>query len=274
MQKQQFARIQSPSSINTYKQCPRKYYYQYIAKLKTRPSIHLTRGKITHSVLEDFFRLKIESISPQNFGFEFSVLLQDLLKTHWKGSSATLSSLGLGDEELKSYLEETKEMLASWLDVFMGRLRPRVPVMGLSSAFHALTPVTEQHFLSNNYGVQGYIDAIFNIDNEIRIIDYKTSKHDIINEGYRLQLAIYAALYKEKNSRMPDKAGIHFLKHGERLIDVDEKLIMMAKSECEMIHKNTASGSIDSYPKNTSPLCKWSTGQCDFYEECQKGNNI
>jgi ATP-dependent helicase/DNAse subunit B len=63
-------RVQSPSSINTYNQCPRKYYYQYILKLPTRPSIHLVRGNIAHSVLEDFFsitHLTLESVMEEGF---------------------------------------------------------------------------------------------------------------------------------------------------------------------------------------------------------------
>ena len=46
------ARVQSPSSIITYRQCPRKYYYHYIENLPTKPSIHTIRGKIVHSVLQ------------------------------------------------------------------------------------------------------------------------------------------------------------------------------------------------------------------------------
>ena len=50
--------MQSPSSINTYKQCPRKHFYQYILNLPTKPSIYLIRGSIVHEVLEKFFDIK------------------------------------------------------------------------------------------------------------------------------------------------------------------------------------------------------------------------
>ena len=55
-------RVQSPSSINTYFQCPRKYYYIYNMKLKTSPSIHLVRGLVAHKVLENFFTIQPEAI--------------------------------------------------------------------------------------------------------------------------------------------------------------------------------------------------------------------
>lgn len=268
MQKQKFARIQSPSSINTYNQCPRKYFYQYIARLKTLPSIHLVRGKIAHSVLEDFFKIDIDNISAEEYGFEFRVVLHELLNRHWNKSGKQLSSLGLSNKELGFYLQETKDMLNLWLQDFSKKLKQQMLSSSLADAFRALTPLTEQHFISDVHGVQGYIDAIFKIDNEIRIIDYKTSKHDNLSDSYRLQLAIYALLYNEKHGRMPDKVGIHFLKFSEKYLDVDKAMLEHATKECERIHKNTASNDIDDYPKKTSPLCRWSTGQCDFFDNC------
>ena len=41
-------RILSPTSINTYLNCPRKFYLRYIQRLKSRPTIHLIRGQIVH----------------------------------------------------------------------------------------------------------------------------------------------------------------------------------------------------------------------------------
>ncbi len=75
-------------------------------------------------------------------------------------------------------------------------------------------------------------------------------------------------MYNEKHGKYPNKAGINFLRHGERFIDVDEDLIKMAILECELIQTNTQSEDINDFPKKTSPLCKWHSGQCDFYELC------
>jgi len=266
MQKHKFARIQSPSSINTYKQCPRKYYYQYIKDLPTRPSIHLIRGKIAHSVLEDFFKINIDNIS-ENFDFEFKVVLHELLSKHWKASKEKLSALGMADQEINFYLDETKDMIQFWLIDFLRKLEEHPK--DIKQAFLELTPITEQHFISQAHGVQGYIDAIFNINNEIQIIDYKTSNHDKINASYRLQLAIYALLYHEKHGKLPDKVGIHFLKFSEKHLKATEELLELARGECKYIHEKTQSDDIQDYPKKESGLCKWSRGQCDFFKECK-----
>ena len=45
----------SPSKINTFLQCPRNFYYRYIAKLPDKLTLHLFRGTIVHDILERIF---------------------------------------------------------------------------------------------------------------------------------------------------------------------------------------------------------------------------
>jgi hypothetical protein len=102
-------------------------------------------------------------------------------------------------------------------------------------------------------------------------MDYKSSKKFDVTNEYRLQLAIYAMLYEETHGKRPHKVGIYFLKDTgkhEYHMDVDEELIKMAKLEVEMMHLNSETSDIKNYPKNVTPLCKWSSGQCDFYVRC------
>ena len=46
----------SPSKINTYLKCPREFYYNYIAKLPQKKTVHLFRGTLVHQILEDLFK--------------------------------------------------------------------------------------------------------------------------------------------------------------------------------------------------------------------------
>ena len=62
--------------------------------------------------------------------------------------------------------------------------------------------------------------------------------------------------------------GIDFLKHGLKYLKVDKELIELAKQECSLIQENTKSEDIQDFPMKTSPLCKWATGQCNFYDIC------
>jgi len=64
------------------------------------------------------------------------------------------------------------------------------------------------------------------------------------------------------------------MRHGEKTIKADEKLLKLAEKECLEIHRRTLSDDIEDYPLNPGPLCKWSTGQCDFYNICFKNKKI
>jgi CRISPR/Cas system-associated exonuclease Cas4 (RecB family) len=262
-------RIQSPSSINTYKQCPRKYYYHYILKLPTIKSIHLIRGGIVHEVLEDFFKINIDSMGDENIEFELNILLQSTFKGKWNDANEKLIDLKLGQEKLEFYYKESQEMINSWFGSLLNRIQLKQNNhLSFKDAFKLLKPETEVYFKSEEHQVQGFIDAIHDVNGEISLMDYKTSKKDNMSDEYRLQLAIYALLYFEKYGKHPDIVGIDFLKHGPKYLKVDKELIELAKQECAMIQEKTKSEDIQDFPMKTSPLCKWSTGQCNFYDIC------
>lgn len=259
-------RIESPSSINTYKQCPRKYYYAYIRKLETVESIHTVRGKIVHSTLEEFFKVDITKISKGSYEFELKAILFDLFRNNWIKKKKELMNLTLDMEQIGFYFEETKVMLGNWIDNFINKLDKN----DLINSFLKLKPITEEYIVNEEKGVRGIIDAIHDNNGEIRILDYKTSKCDDLTEEYRLQLAVYAMLYYEQYGKMPGKVGIDFLKFGEKFIDVDEELIEFARKEIEIMHFNAQSDKIEDYEKRENNLCRWNGGSCDFYDVCQK----
>ncbi len=261
-----FTRIQSPSSINTYKQCPRKYFYQYVLQLPTSTNIHQVRGNIAHSALENFFQTDVNHIHEENYSQELKKAMQELLIKSWRAEKERLDKLGLSEDKTKFYFEETLHMLIAWVDLFCKKIKNTDK--SFKEAFAYLTPIAEQHFISQKHGVQGYIDAIEIQDGKVRIMDYKTSSKNELTDDYILQLAIYVLLYEEKYGKFPDEVGLYLLKHGEKVIKVDESLMKKAVLECELIHTNTQSTDMEDYPKNITPLCKYSSGQCDFYDIC------
>ncbi|MFW6383387.1 MAG: RecB family exonuclease [Nanoarchaeota archaeon] len=263
------SRIQSSSSINAFRQCPRKYYYSYIEELPKKQNIYQIRGKIAHQLLEDFFKLDISKLPSENFEFTMKIFLQDMLSNLWDASSAEFSELGLSTDELEGYKQETQQMIHCWFLDFVSNLKTLQKNMGFTQAFNKLAPVSEEYFVSDEIGVQGYVDAIHKDENGIKILDYKTSKKDYISDDYRLQLAVYSLLYHEKYNEYPAKAGLYLLKHGERLLDVTENLLEFGRVEVEKVHLSTVSRDIRNYPKKQSILCNWGKGQCDFYEECR-----
>ena len=136
-----------------------------------------------------------------------------------------------------------------------------------------MKPIREKRYYSNYYKIQGYIDAIENLNGSVRIMDYKTTSDVKMNEEYKLQLAIYALLYFEEHGRLPDKVGIYFVRAdgiSEELIQVGQELLDYAKNEILEIKEKTLSEKEDDYPKTKDfgKNCRWGNGQCDYYDVC------
>ncbi|MFC1753899.1 RecB family exonuclease [Thermoproteota archaeon] len=269
-------RIESPSSINTYKQCPRKYFYQYIRKLPTFPNIHTVRGNIVHSALEKFFDIDPASLDPLKYMPELAAFLSNLFDACWRKKANELEKVTCSEEQERKFYDESKMMLGNWLNAFFDDLKLKMHEKSFIDAFNEVKPTEmEEKYESKEYSVRGYIDAVSKIDGITTLIDYKTSKpKDRMPPDYRLQLAIYALMYKEKHGMIPDRVGVWFLKSKEMTITADEELVQEAKFEIEQIHASTESDMITDYKCTITPLCKWSTGQCNFYETCIKDRSI
>lgn len=265
-------RVESPSSINTFKQCSRKYYYQYIEKLPPLPNIHQVRGNIAHSALELFYNLDFSSFDEENYPQKTHFTMQKLFLSCWNSYRPRLQELGLSQDQEQFYFEETMLMLMNWTNHFVEDLSQVMKSQNLSlqEAFRQLTPLREQKYVSDNYSVQGFIDAIHQIGEEVHLIDYKTNSSFEFKDSIKLQLGIYSLLYFEKHGKMPSRVGIFFLRHKLKMMKVDESLLELAKKEIELIHQHTSSKEhIQDYPRTVSGLCKWSTGHCDFYDVCK-----
>ena len=261
--------LYSPSSILTFKQCPRKFYYHYIEKLPTKKSFALIRGSIVHSVIEDFFKIDIKKVSHNNYEFVFKTLVFDLFKQNWLKNMDQINEL-VSDPGLQEfYYTETAEMLNNWYTLFIEKLQDKILGSNFREAFKSLTPLTETKIINEEFNVQGVIDAILTTDEGTKLIDYKTSKKQDIDEEYKLQLAIYALLYKYKYDKIPSKVGIHFLKYGEKFIPVDNNLLDFAKTEITDVQEKTQTHDLENYNKSPGPLCKWKDGECDFYKICR-----
>ncbi len=79
----------------------------------------------------------------------------------------------------------------------------------------------EIHLYSDVLKVAGTTDLVCKIDNELWIIDHKTSNH--IQTTYELQAAVYAHCYEECFGVKPDKTGILWLKSSKRKGSKDKR---------------------------------------------------
>lgn len=259
------ARTESSSSINAFRQCPRKYYYTYKLKLPTKDSIATITGKAVHDSLERFFKINLAEINPQKFEIEFEHYLVKEFHNNWVKAVPKLIALKISKDQIVNYYEDSILMLNNFLAKFCSQMREQLSLLDFANSFEKLKPQTEVYILSEKYNVQGYLDALYINEDKIIIMDYKTSKKDEISEQYKLQLAIYVLLAYEKFKKLPEKVGLYFLRQGtEHFVEVNEELLKFAQREAELIHVNTESSQIKDYNKCPGPLCNW----CDFYDEC------
>ncbi|MFH1063493.1 MAG: PD-(D/E)XK nuclease family protein [Candidatus Woesearchaeota archaeon] len=265
-------RVQSPSSINTFKQCPRKYFYQYIIKYPTKENIHCVRGNIVHEALEKFFDIDAAKLESETYKKELSCHLKDHFDSAWKKAASRLQKVGLPDDKISFYYTESTQMLANWLNQFFTDMEKGVSEgMDITQAFTKIAPSEiEKQYKDPELMVRGFIDVVHKDGDTVTLIDYKTSKTDDWKPEYTLQLGIYAVLYEKTHGCYPQKVGLWLLKHGYKEMGVTPKMVKDALFEIEQIHFATESDTITDYRKKESGLCKWATGQCDFYDICRR----
>lgn len=267
------SKIQSPSSINLYRQCPRKYYYKHIEQVPEKANLQQIRGKIVHKVLEDIYDLHTDPIPEDSFLITLRVVLHEHFKNEWNANADKLAEAEVSENEITACYEETKIMINNFFQYISEKIRELVS-QGISPkiAFQLIKPKREVLLKSPIHHVKGYVDAICEDNGKTMILDYKTSKRFEISEDYKLQLAIYSLLFEEAY-HTPHEIGVLFLKHGRELrMNVDSRMIEWAKEECLKTHINTQSKDKKDYPKKPSYLCKWNDGRCPYYNLCYQND--
>lgn len=233
----------SPTSINTYLRCPRKYYLKYIKGLKERPSIYLIRGKAVHDTIVQFHKIDLKNL--QDFGKMRADILTIFNQT-WAEQGDEIQKLNLPIGMIIEFYQESEEMLLGWLKSHLKAAREGKP-----------RPETEVKLFSNNHGVMGIIDAIHRQNGSASLTDYKTSKKDTLTQDIKVQMAIYALLYQDNYGKLPDTVIIHFLKHQTEVpFKVDNKFTDYAIKLCKEIHEKTSSVNEQDYPCQCGGWCE------------------
>ncbi len=235
------SRIQSPTSINCYLKCPRKYYLRYIKGLKQKPSIHLIRGRAVHDTIARFHHPHPKVRGPPE------ILENELIsffREAWNQQAREIRKLGLKKETLDDYYNESIEMLIGWLK------------RSTTDPKEVPQPKTEVKLFSKSHGVMGIIDAISCNGETVSLIDYKTGKWDEITHELRVQMAIYALLYKENYGQLPDTIILDFLGVQKAItFKVTDEYPEYAIKLCKEIHRMTSSEDEKDYPCKCGGWC-------------------
>jgi len=236
-------RFLSPTAINSYLRCPRKYYLKYIKRHKDKPNIHLFRGSAVHKALADFHNLHLASL--KDIEDMRSSLLQ-IFAEEWERLAPQIDLLGLPKDRVDRFYSESLDMLRDWVARHAG-----------SPSFGSESVRAELKLFSRTHGVMGIIDAVYGHRDQIALVDYKTSARDDITPDIKVQMALYALLFEDSHSVRPHMVIIDFLKTGrERRFRVSDGLIRYAKTLCTDMHQKTSSPDENDYPCTCGGWCE------------------
>lgn len=246
----------SYSAINTYLQCPQKYKFREIDRIRVPKSWEAIFGTLIHDTLK--FMFKRDPLFPT---------LDEVVayfREHWPTEE---KKYGWGEDEQKTYFEEGVRMLKR----FYEKNAPwNFTVVDLESRFEVLLAdekTGETHILA------GIIDRIDKReDGGYEIVDYKTSKRMPSQEALDkdLQLSLYSlGLQKRWPHLNPEEItlSLYFLKHGEKLSTktsaetTDKTKDHILKTIGEIQERLKSGKEFEPMP---GPLCDW----CGFKPIC------
>lgn len=237
----------SASSMKTYEQCPRKYYFNYIEKVPTKHWEHFDLGNLCHKTLEIFHKEYMNKTDvdkrslEQMMGFGFSLARKDFPDMR---------------EEL---LADAKGMLLKYLSLIKKEGVPIVKGVETSFTFN----------VTDNVLIRGFIDRLdITKDKGYKIVDYKTTK----NEKYldEFQLLIYGLWLRNNYPDVKNFEGSYvLLRHDSKEKKYKFTMEDVDKVEKKIIKYADMIRDEDSWVPIPTRLCNW----CDFKEICPAQKN-
>lgn len=188
----------SYSQIDTFHQCPQKWTYRYIDKIKfDEQNIHLDYGSAVHKGLENAF---LELKDSHKLSDEDMLQLVETLSRDYQYGDPQ-------DELYKFAIEDMKRLIH--YQGFYEKIKDK-EIVGVEDEFDLKIPTM---FCGEEVeiNIKGFIDLIYrDSDNKLVVVDHKTSKKKFDKNKRRnnLQIPIYFMAIKDKYGEYP-KSGIY-----------------------------------------------------------------
>ena len=258
----------SYSSLENFKQCPLKYKFSQIDKIKEPKSKEAIFGTYIHKVLKWFYQ--------KDPNFPTLDALLKYYREYWPRKTEGFE--WKNSEEEKSYFKEGLRMLEEF---YNKNIPHKTSILDLETRFEVV--IDENPDKPNGKHIlTGIIDRIDKLpDGTIEIIDYKTGKRmpsqNALNKNN--QLSLYAIGLKSRwpRTKMEDlNLSLYFLKFGEKLNTkrTEEDLEEAKNKVIDLIHKIKKSD----FEPRSSFLCGWCGYRnicpvwSHFYEKEEKQN--
>ena len=257
----------SYSALETYSNCPQKYKYQEIDKLRAPKRIEAVFGTLVHSALKYMFE-RGPLYPTQDEVIDFFTK-----RFNEKSESVVWPDQSKKESAEKQYYEEGVKLLKN----FYTKNKPwNFNPIELESRF--FTELKNEK-TGEIHTIAGIIDRIDkNPENDdYEIIDYKTGKKMPSQESLvdNLQLGLYSlALSARWPALKPKdiKTSLYFLKHNDKISTTasEERMIRTKKVILDKIEEIQKSVKNDIFPPTPSPLCDW----CGFRKICPMWSHL
>lgn len=212
----------SASAINTYIDCPLKFYFQYVANLRKPDEVeeeisHAAFGTILHDSLENIYK-DIESVKNSNvINIDDFRNLDKKIPTYIEKSFKDYYEHRTDDFIFKGNQIIIKEVLAKYVSSVLEIDKKHAPfeIVSLEEKYGYKSEIdAEINGKIRKIGIRGIIDRVDKKDNIYRVIDYKTGKADKTFNGvpklfdpenknrnkHILQTFLYSYLFIDINS--------------------------------------------------------------------------
>lgn len=249
------------SALEVFENCPKRYEYQVIEKIKSPKSKEQVFGTCLHSALKYLF-----SKSPL---FPTLDETQNYFSISWQESISKID--WLSEQEKEIYSKEAMRILTEFYDKNIKNFSGLI--LALETRFE--TKIEDPRKEGVVHTLAGVIDRVDKLgEGEFEIIDYKTNRRMPSFGGAQqnFQLSIYALGFFEKWPKLAElsnlKLSLYFLKHSEKMTTTLKSEDLEAVRA--RILKNISEIEKGYFPPIPSPLCKF----CSYRNICPMWSHL
>ncbi len=262
-----------PTSIETFRNCPRKYCFDRDPELKRRyrkPTVETFIGSCIHDALERFFDPARTPIPARNF----ETLVQRLREA-WSGKDMR-GKWGVQRREERKVLfgadrateaaagEKAKHLLWGF-----AQTQDLAAVPATAEVFHEIPLGGGRHVLA------GKIDRIDREGDALKVVDYKTGKTKTAEQirADDLQLAAYALIVGRKYRAPVTRCSMIYLQESREVGFEPDPAWLGAKEEqiLGLLDRIEAEGALPDGPGKFAPTPNTLCGWCDYRPLCPEG---
>jgi len=274
----------SASSLSAYIYCPLKYYFEQIAKLRKPDELkgidQMIFGRILHKAMEEIYKNQFKPTS----SFYDNILLDHYIDEAIKKEYSDKQLLG-NDYLLQSVI---KELIARIM--LIDKETANLEIMSIEETFGFDFELD----FSNNIFIKGIFDRLDLVNNQLRILDYKTGSGELTipkdfsvifsNSDYKIvfQLLLYVYIFTKQQKGEKRKehlvgkeilAGAYLLKKNSKSITflnkgkaIDEDLLELFEEHLHQLIGKIMSPEIPFTQTDDFKKCKY----CDFKNICSR----